>query len=446
MTSVDAILPDKIRRGRTSRWKFTQTPQWALLMTELSDPGYRIYSLLLAHVNITDDDGEVWPQQQTMAEMLDRHRNSISRVVTKELIPLGLADVEVERYGTNNSRRRNIYTVHELPPDGFDGWASIAEWYDAHPRPEPAPTNRRDRKNAGQPGRTKNGASGRTADGAVTRRRKNKTKEETSSPLPPSFQRGSDVAQVGREDDHTQEHKDSVNDPHMERAQVLLDDAVRLWAKGHKAPTGRSRQRLSERIAAELANGGDETVIVHELTRDMSDIGNAVAVMVKDRTSIPGWGVASDPRPDHSQYEIRTKTPWCGHGACDEHTRLANVYDDRTGETRPAQCRAPVTDPVTGETVACHPRAIPRRPEPEDDPEAEEMGPDEFAAASYASLRGTDRVHTHASAVRDLLAKKKAEKEAREAEEAAAKAAAKKVLPGIVNAADREKTSRHLTA
>lgn len=390
MSDQADILPDKIRRGRVSRWRFTQTPQWVLLMSELSDAGYRIYSLLLAHANVLDDDGEVWPQQQTLADMLDKHRNSISRVITKELGPLGLADIEVERYGTNNTRRRNIYIVHELPPDGFTGWASIEEWYKAHPRPEPAPANRRERKTAGQAGRTKNGASGRTSSGAsgrtensaVTRGRGNEMKgEASSSPTPPSPDTPPPLRN-GTEDETSK----SNNSPHMERAQTLLDSAVRLWADRHKAPTGRSRQRLSERIAAELANGGDETVIVHELSRDMSDIGNAVSVMVKDRTVIPGWGQAHDPRPAHSQHEIKTKTPWCGGSACNEKTRLANVYDPQTGETKPARCRAPIQDPLTGEIVACHPRATLPLPESAQDDELDEITPDEFMAMMSGSL------------------------------------------------------------
>lgn len=384
----DQPLPDKVRRGRISRWRFTQTPQWALLMAELSDPGYRIYSLLLAHVNSEDDDGEVWPQQQTLAQMLDRHRNSISRVITQELGPLGLVDVEVERYGTNNTRRRNIYTVHEVPPDDFEGWASLKEWYAAHPRPEPAPTNRRERKTAGQPGRTKNSA--------VTRRRGNETKGEASSPQPPTSADTPSTHPEGREDETSKSNNRSPDTPHMERAQQLLDSAVRLWARGHKAPTGRSRQRLSERIAAELSTGGDETVIVHELSRDMSDIGNAVSVMVKDRTSIPGWGQAHDPRPAHSRHEIQTRTPWCGSSTCDERTRLANVYDASTGETRPARCRTPVPDPVTGETVACHPKATPKPAfdeldeDQEHDLEPEGLGPltdDEFVAMMTVSMQ-----------------------------------------------------------
>jgi len=158
-------------------------------MPNLSDAALRVYALLLAHVNATDGGREAWPQQQSMAAMLGRHRNSIGRAI-KELAEAGLVDVEVERYGTNNSRRRNIYIVHELPPGDYDGPASITEWYAAHPRPEPEPINRRDRKTAGQPGRTKNSASERTntsasegtADSAGMKLKRNETKGESSSP------------------------------------------------------------------------------------------------------------------------------------------------------------------------------------------------------------------------------------------------------------------------
>ncbi|MBN3585691.1 helix-turn-helix domain-containing protein, partial [Algoriphagus aestuarii] len=77
-------LPDEIRRGRTSRWRYVPLPQWALLMADLSDAALRVYALLLAHVNAADGDGEAWPQQQSLAAMLGRHRNSIGRAI-KEL-------------------------------------------------------------------------------------------------------------------------------------------------------------------------------------------------------------------------------------------------------------------------------------------------------------------------------------------------------------------------
>lgn len=383
------FLPDKVRRGRVSKWKFTQTPQWALLMAELSDPGFRVYSLLLAHVN-DDDDGEVWPQQQTMADMLARHRNSISRVITKELVPLGLVDVEVERYGTNNTRRRNIYTVHELPPDGFNGWASITEWYAAHPRPKPEPINRRERKTAGQPGRTKNGASGRHTDGASgrtengagTRRRMNKTKGD-SSPLPPSpgvdgVARGAGSAGRGRRKTSSRggvgrgagapaaavslvegvqavEAGQSdggapdagagtveVHDDVRGRAERIMDDALRRWHSAHAAPNAATRRRLVQRVAAELADGADAEAVLRELTRDLHPSQAASAVrVVMARTKTPGWGRVEDPRPAADRHvPAGPRPPWCGR--CDERTRLlVAIYEDARGEVREqmARCR-----------------------------------------------------------------------------------------------------------
>lgn len=416
----DEILPDKVRRGRVSKWLFTQTPQWALLMCELSDAGYRIYSLLLAHVNVADDDGEVWPQQQTMADMLDRHRNSISRVVTKELEPLGLVEVEVERYGTNNTRRRNIYVVHELPPEGFTGWASVSEWYAAHPRPKAEPTNRRERKTAGQPGRTKNGASGdtknsasgrtesgasgRTKNSAVTRRRVNKTKGESSSlPLPPS-DRPASPAPAGREDVRSAKKTHTPS----ERALEIVEAAVRLWPSNHAAPSEIDKQRLAGRVDAELASDGEERFIIRELSRDMRSIHTgAMQVMWTHRTAVPGWGRNPDPRPDHAQYEIDLKHPWCGQ--CSEKTRMVHVIvDEVTGDTRPKRCSAPVID-HHGQRVPCHPQGklVETFPEPaEEAVEDPEGGVSSAIAASLeeARTRAKQEKNAELAATRALLA------------------------------------------
>nr|WP_012954657.1 hypothetical protein [Nocardiopsis sp. 90127]ABD48733.1 pSQ10.10 [Nocardiopsis sp. 90127] len=169
----------------------------------------------------------------------------------------------------------------------------------------------------------------------------------------------------------------SDHETHLERAQMLVDRAVRLWPKEHRAPSPRDHQRLCERVVAELVAGGDETVLVYELSRDLQDAGSAVKVIMGSRTKTPGWGQAHDPRAEGSRHEIQTRTPWCGSSACDEHTRLANVYSESTGETKPSRCRTPVQDPVTGETVACHPRATPRLPEPADEGE-EGQAPEEI--------------------------------------------------------------------
>jgi hypothetical protein len=152
----EEFIPDEVRPGRRSRYRFTRTPQWVLLMSQLSDAGYRTYSLLLAHVNTERGDGAVWPRQESLGGMLGKRAEAISRVVNKELVPLGLVDVEPVRYGPNNTRRRNIYTVHEVPPEGWSGFATIQEWYAANPVDGG--------KTAAQPGHAMDRVSGKARD------------------------------------------------------------------------------------------------------------------------------------------------------------------------------------------------------------------------------------------------------------------------------------------
>lgn len=108
--------PSEFKKGRRSRYKFTMTPQWVLLMTELTHPAFRLYCLMVAHVNTDRGDQLVWPQQKTLAKMLGYKRRASLDPLIKLLVKLELIEVEDKRYGHNNSRRRNVYTVHEEPP------------------------------------------------------------------------------------------------------------------------------------------------------------------------------------------------------------------------------------------------------------------------------------------------------------------------------------------
>ncbi|MFD5342298.1 hypothetical protein ACFWJY_00630 [Streptomyces anulatus] len=123
--------PVEFRRGRRSRYKFVITPQWVLLMTELSHPAFRLYSLMLAHVSSERDDMLVWPHQKTLAKMMGYSRKASVPPLVKLLVKLELVEVEEKRYGHNNSRRRNVYIVHEEPPANWEGWASLQEFYAA---------------------------------------------------------------------------------------------------------------------------------------------------------------------------------------------------------------------------------------------------------------------------------------------------------------------------
>lgn len=131
----------------------------------------------------------------------------------------------------------------------------------------------------------------------------------------------------------------------LKRAEALIDDAVRRWPQRHRAPGPRDRQRLCERVAAELEAGGDDGLILVELTRDMREAADAVKVVMGSRTRTPGWGRCSDPRPKPLRHAPDAPRPvWCG--MCDETTRLvAAVAAD--GSQRMHRCARCHPDPDT---------------------------------------------------------------------------------------------------
>lgn len=123
---------DELRHGRRSQYPFSMAHHWVIFLKAqrgLSPLGYMIYNLLLAHVNTSRADNLAWPTQAVLGQMLDTHPDTIGKLINKELRPLGLVDVTTHRYGDNNSRKRNVYTIHEIPDASFDGPASLSDWY-----------------------------------------------------------------------------------------------------------------------------------------------------------------------------------------------------------------------------------------------------------------------------------------------------------------------------
>lgn len=160
---------DQARYGRRSRYRFTQVPHWVLLTAHLSDAGYRIYSLLLAHVNAGQEDGKTWPHQKTLADMLGRRREAVGRVIREELEPLGMVTVKEERYGTNDSRRRNVYYVHEVPPEGVSVYTSLTDWRMRNEEAAGQPGGAENRSSGNAENRSTGGAENRTCAGAENR-------------------------------------------------------------------------------------------------------------------------------------------------------------------------------------------------------------------------------------------------------------------------------------
>jgi hypothetical protein len=117
-------------------------PQWVLLLKgqgDLTPAGFMLYCLLLAHVNTSRGDGRTWVTQESIGKMLDMHPNSVGRLINGELARLGLVDVSTHRYGDNNTRKRNVYTVHEVPEKSFTGFRSLAAWHAANKSEEGEP-------------------------------------------------------------------------------------------------------------------------------------------------------------------------------------------------------------------------------------------------------------------------------------------------------------------
>ena len=128
-------MSDETRNGRRNDYPFVMIPQWVLLLRTsggLSAGGFMVYCLLLAHVNSTRGDGKMWVTQENIGKMLDMHPKTVGRLINGELSQLGLVDVATHRYGDNNSRKRNVYTIHEIPDDSFSGYRSLGSWHRAN--------------------------------------------------------------------------------------------------------------------------------------------------------------------------------------------------------------------------------------------------------------------------------------------------------------------------
>lgn len=118
-------MTDDLKAGRRAQ-KFVQVPEWVML-AELTPQAKSLYTLLLAHVNSKRDDHLAWPGMDTMAQIMGfKNRNPIVRYL-KELKELGAID---SRAVPSPRGRRNVYTVHETPPDGYQGPMSLADFYD----------------------------------------------------------------------------------------------------------------------------------------------------------------------------------------------------------------------------------------------------------------------------------------------------------------------------
>lgn len=335
---------DELRHGRRSQYPFSMAHHWVIFLKAqrgLSPLGYMIYNLLLAHVNTSRADNLAWPTQAVLGQMLDTHPDTIGKLINKELKPLGLVDVTTHRYGDNNSRKRNVYTIHEIPDASFDGPASLSDWYRMYgqssvnpqvspetvstPGPEPVYTPGPGWVSAPGPGATSKSEEREEAittrnpppppsSGATSRRDED---EDLQSPL-----RGYDAQiQEEPEDDGPPVEVTSVD---LLRAKVLLEAIP--WP-GKRVPMGAAvRQKILIRMAELSAGGWTERDVAEYISGRIPDWkavrrpADLVATLLADSPTRlrEAFQEAPEPREEGELAEARR-----------DHERLARLLDQQ---------------------------------------------------------------------------------------------------------------------
>lgn len=112
-----------------TRVPFTMVGDWVLL-SDLSVHAKLLYSLLQAHVNVSDKGRRVWPSRENLAAWMGFSRpQSVDRYLD-ELEIAGAIEKEQQRTG-RGMKTRNIYIVHGEAPPGLDTPTRFADYYAA---------------------------------------------------------------------------------------------------------------------------------------------------------------------------------------------------------------------------------------------------------------------------------------------------------------------------
>ncbi len=112
----------KLRRGRQAP-TWTDVPDFVTWLVKCP-VSRELYRLLKMHVNISREDDSCWPTLSSLASLLNLSREDKVNPYLKKLIDAKLVDKHRE-----GMPARNVYVIHDLPPDGWTGTMSLSEWY-----------------------------------------------------------------------------------------------------------------------------------------------------------------------------------------------------------------------------------------------------------------------------------------------------------------------------
>ncbi|MFJ4342682.1 hypothetical protein [Streptomyces sp. NPDC088915] len=126
LADIDEQL--KIVSGR--RAPFTMVPEWVTVHEELQPQAKALYGALAMHVNISRNDGKVWPTRLALSNMLGWSREQSVDPYIKQLVKAGA--ITVEDYRRSDGSMGKIYYVHETEPTWHTGPRTVAEFYVLH--------------------------------------------------------------------------------------------------------------------------------------------------------------------------------------------------------------------------------------------------------------------------------------------------------------------------
>lgn len=135
---TDEGEPVRIKQGR--RAPYTQLGDWVMLAPTsiVRHPAKVLYWALSAHLTVRQD-GEgtpaelrVNPTLEMLAELLGYSRKDKLLPYLDDLVALGAIEVDTELVVGEGNRRRNTYTIHQSPPEEYEHYESLGEFYRAY--------------------------------------------------------------------------------------------------------------------------------------------------------------------------------------------------------------------------------------------------------------------------------------------------------------------------
>lgn len=102
---------------------WTQAPDW-VSYADIEGLARFLHTVLKSHLNQKRGDKVAKPGTRSLAKILGLSRRDKVSPLLKQLV--GIQAIEIKKVGMP---ARNIYVVHTMPPEGYEGPLTGAEWY-----------------------------------------------------------------------------------------------------------------------------------------------------------------------------------------------------------------------------------------------------------------------------------------------------------------------------